>query len=229
MAEELTDIEGVGESKAELLREAGIRSVEDVKRASQDQLTDIDGVGKALAARIKADIGELEVEEEVEIEQDLEEEEVEIDEEAEVITAAPLSDKSPELDEDVERALRKKNAEGKPAFTRQDVHKKKRVPESWRKPVGSHSRRRKNKKSRGAVVKSGHGSDSRVRGLHPSGFEEVMVHSPEDLEDIDPDTEAARIGGSVGGRKRELIEERALAREIRVLNPTHVETEEDEE
>ena len=226
MADELSEIEGVGESKADILRDAGIESVEDVKRASQDELSEIEGIGKALAARIKADVGDLEVEEEVELDEEIEEEVEEEVEEADVITAASLSDKSPDLDGETETALRKRNSEGKPSFDRQDVHKKKRVPSSWRRPVGSHSRRRKNKKSRGAVVKSGHRTDIRVRGLHPSGFEEVLVHTPSDLEDIDSDREAARIGSSVGARKRELIEEKALDREIRVLNPTHVEVEE---
>jgi large subunit ribosomal protein L32e len=38
------------------------------------------------------------------------------------------------------------------------------------------------------------------------------------LEIIDPETEAARVGRSVGGRKRELIYSRADELGIRVLN-----------
>jgi len=66
--QELEDISGVGPSKAEALREAGYESVEDVKAASQAELSEVDGIGNALAARIKADVGGLEVTEETEAE-----------------------------------------------------------------------------------------------------------------------------------------------------------------
>ncbi|MDY6779502.1 MAG: 50S ribosomal protein L32e [Halobacteria archaeon] len=231
---ELTDVEGVGETKAESLREAGYEEVDDLREATQDDLSEVDGVGKALAARIKADVGGLEVEEveEEEVEEEGVEEEEEVEEEAEVrdvVSAASLSDKTPELDDETREALKKRNSASKPDFKRQDYHKKKRVPESWHRPRGSHSRQRKEKKSRGANAGVGHRTQTEVRGLHPSGFEEVLVHRPDDLDDVDPDTEAVRIGGSVGGRKRERIEEKALEEEIRVLNPTHVRQQEAEQ
>lgn len=47
-----------------------------------------------------------------------------------------------------------------------------------------------------------------------------MVANPDQLDLIDdPKRQAARIQGSVGGRKRALIEEAAAKRNIRVLNP----------
>ena len=224
MAEQLTDVDGVGESKAETLREEGYETVEDLKRASQDELAETEGVGKALAARIKADVGGLEVEETEE--EFVEEEEEEKDEVTEVVSAASLSDKTPELDDETADALAKRAAQNNPSFKRQDHHKKKRVSaDSWRKLRGTNSKRRKNIKGKGAEVGIGYGKPAEARGLHPSGFEEVLVHRPEDLDDVDPDTQAVRIGSSVGGRKRERIEERALDEEVRVLNPTHVEGE----
>jgi large subunit ribosomal protein L32e len=51
------------------------------------------------------------------------------------------------------------------------------------------------------------------------------VHNTDDLEDVDPDTQAVRIASGVGGRKRERIEDECEDREIRVLNPTYVEVE----
>jgi len=54
--------------------------------------------------------------------------------------------------------------------------------------------------------------------LHPSGFQEVMVQNTTDLEPMDPETQAARVGRSVGGRKREYIYSRADELGIRVLN-----------
>ena len=56
------------------------------------------------------------------------------------------------------------------------------------------------------------------RGLHPSGFEDVLVHRPEDLESLDPEDEAARIGSTVGGRKREMILEKAEELDVKILN-----------
>lgn len=49
----LTRITGLGDAKAEALREAGFDTKEDVREASQNDLTQIKGVGNALAERIK--------------------------------------------------------------------------------------------------------------------------------------------------------------------------------
>lgn len=57
----LSDVSGVGPSKAETLAGAGYDSVEDLKATSQATLADIPGIGNALAARIKADVGEPEL------------------------------------------------------------------------------------------------------------------------------------------------------------------------
>ena len=55
----LTDISGVGESKARVLRDAGYGTAGDLRRATQNELADIEDIGAALAARIKADVGDL--------------------------------------------------------------------------------------------------------------------------------------------------------------------------
>jgi large subunit ribosomal protein L32e len=230
--EELTsleDISGVGPSKADALREAGYESIDDVKAASQAELSDVDGVGNALAARIKADVGGLEVSEETEaeVEDDSADEE---DEEAVETELRPRghADKTPTLDDETARALAQKHREGKPAFRRQKYHAKKRVPESWRKPRGNLSKQRRGIKGKGDMVEAGFRSPKAARGLHPSGFEEVHVHNVDDLEGVDGDTQAVRIASKVGARKRERIEEVAEEREIRVLNPTYVEVEVEE-
>lgn len=56
--DELEKISGVGPNKVEILHDAGYETVEDVKHASQQDLSSLDGIGNALAARIKADVGE---------------------------------------------------------------------------------------------------------------------------------------------------------------------------
>jgi large subunit ribosomal protein L32e len=77
---------------------------------------------------------------------------------------------------------------------------------------------RKNLKYRGSKVRIGHGKVSTARGLHPSGFKEVLVYNSLDLEDMNPASEAARIGATVGGRKREQIHLKADELGIRILN-----------
>jgi len=235
MAEELEHISGVGPSKADALREAGYETVEDVKAASQSELSEVDGVGNALAARIKADVGGLEVDEEAdaEIEDETDEEEAadgaDADEDVETeLRPRGHADKTPELNDETARALAQKHREGKPQFNRQDYHKKKRIPTSWRKPRGGLSKQRRRMKSKGPVVQAGFRSPKASRDLHPSGFEEVRVHNVGDLDGVDGDTQAVRIASSVGARKRERIEETCEDREIRVLNPTYVEVEVDE-
>ena len=232
--QELEDISGVGPSKADALREAGYESIEDVKAASQGELSDVDGIGNALAARIKAGVGDLEVadetEAEVEDETVEEDDDEEIDEDVETeLVARGHADKTPELDSETESALKQKQREGKPAFKRQDYHMKKRTPESWRKPRGGLSKQRRGFKSRGPKVAPGFKSPKAARGLHPSGFEEVRVHTTDALEGVDGDTQAVRIASKVGGRKRERIEEICEDEEIRVLNPTYIEVEVDED
>jgi large subunit ribosomal protein L32e len=229
--EAIEDISGVGESKAEALRENGYESVEDVKAASQDDLADVEGIGNALAARIKADVGGLEVEEETEAEIE-EEEEPEEEEPAEDVETElqprGLVDKTPDLSDEEERLLKQRKREGMPQFNRQDYHKKKRTPTSWRRPRGKLSKQRRGVKGKGDTVEAGFRTPEAARGKHPSGFEEVRVHNVDDLDGVDGDTEAVRIASKVGARKRERIEEVAEDEGIRVLNPTYVEVEVEE-
>lgn len=101
---------------------------------------------------------------------------------------------------------------------RQGQHKKKSVPSTWRKPVGRHSRVRLEKKSAPAKPKAGRRTNKAVRGKHPSGFNDVVVNNTEELEDLDPEEDAARIASKVGGRKREQIIEKADELDIKILN-----------
>ena len=221
--QELTDISGVGDSKAEALEEAGYDTVDQIRGASQEDLANVNGIGMALAARIKADVGDLEVDEEAaaEIEDDSD-----VDEDVETkLVARGLTEKTPDLSEEKERLLTQRAREGKPQFNRQDYHKKKRTPTSWRRPRGGLSKQRIGIKGKGDKVQAGFRTPEETRGLHPSGFEEVRVHNTDDLDGVDGDTQAVRIASTVGGRKRERIEELAEDNDIRVLNPTYEEVE----
>jgi large subunit ribosomal protein L32e len=230
--QELEDISGVGASKADALRDAGFDTVDDVKAASQSDLSEVEGIGNALAARIKASVGDLEVSEDTEAEveeEEPEEPEEELDEEVETeLQPKGLTEKTPDLSDEEQRLLTQRKRVGKPQFNRQDYHKKKRTPTSWRKPRGQLSKQRRGIKGKGDTVQAGFRSPTSVRGKHPSGFEEVRVHNVDDLEGVDGDVEAVRIASTVGGRKRERIEEQAEEDGIRVLNPTYVEVEVEE-
>ena len=116
-------------------------------------------------------------------------------------------------------ALRAAQKKGTPSFRRTEWFRYKRLSRSgWRKPHGMDNKQRRNFKYRGSLVRIGHGKVNAASGLHPSGFEEVMVHNTRDLDQIDAETQAARIGATVGGRKRENIHSRADELGIRVLN-----------
>ncbi|MGB0725153.1 MAG: 50S ribosomal protein L32e [Candidatus Poseidoniaceae archaeon] len=107
----------------------------------------------------------------------------------------------------------------RPTFRRTEWFRYARLSRSgWRKPKGMDNKQRRNFKYRGSLVRIGHGKVAAARGLHPSGFSEVMVHNVGDLDGIDPAVEAARIGSAVGGRKRATIHARADELGIRVLN-----------
>ncbi|ACV12476.1 Ribosomal protein L32e [Halorhabdus utahensis DSM 12940] len=224
--DDLTDISGVGEGTAENLREAGFETVEDVARAEQSDLTEVEGIGNALAARIQADVGELDVSEAETAEVEEVGGEAEAEEAAETeLQARGHAEKTPELSDEEARLLVQRRREGKPQFNRQDHHKKKRVSTSWRRPRGGLSKQRRGIKGKGDTVEAGFRTPNAIRGLHPSGFEEVRVHNLDDLEGVDGDSQAVRIASKVGARKRERIEERAESEGIRVLNPTYVEVE----
>ena len=127
----------------------------------------------------------------------------------------------PVLDEDKKAALATRAAQKKntPSFRRQEWFRYKRLSRTgWKKPLGDDSSQRKNRKYRSALVRVGHGKIAAARGLHPSGFEEVLVNKSNDLEGLDPETQAVRIAKTVGNRKRSAIHDRADDLGLRVLN-----------
>lgn len=203
--EQLMTLDGVGKSKAKLLYDAGYETIESIQKADQKEIADIKGIGDKLANRIKKSAGG--------IEPDVEEKPAEIVETPEILIT---------LDDETKRLLdvRKKQKSKKPHFLQTDSHKKKKLKEYWRRPDGIHNKTRYGLKGKCPRVERGYGSPALVRGLHPSGFEELIVNNPADLESMNVEKQAARIAHTVGTRKRNLIEKKALELGLRILNPT---------
>jgi large subunit ribosomal protein L32e len=88
----------------------------------------------------------------------------------------------------------------------------------WRRPKGIDNKIRMKKKGYPPIVNVGYRGPRGVRGVHPSGFIEVIVHNPEELSRVNPETQAVRIASTVGVRKRIEIIREAVRRGIRVLN-----------
>ena len=155
---------------------------------------------------------EEEVEEEYDDDEDWDDEEVD---------AVHVARQKPILSDELRAALALRAAQKKatPSFRRTEWFRYKRLSRSgWRKPHGMDNKQRRNYKYRGSLVRIGHGKVNAASGLHPSGFKEIMVHNTADLDQIDAESQAARVGATVGGRKRETIHSRADELGIRVLN-----------
>ncbi|NLI62628.1 MAG: 50S ribosomal protein L32e [Methanosarcinaceae archaeon] len=116
--------------------------------------------------------------------------------------------------------VRKVQKRKKPAFNRYCYTAFKRLSPSWRRPRGLQSKQRRGIVSKGPTVKVGYRTPVAVRGLHPSGYDEILIHNPDELVLVDSEYEAIRIGSKVGARKKAMIEERAAEFGIKVLNPS---------
>ena len=124
--------------------------------------------------------------------------------------------------------LRKKISKKRPKFHRYESWRYKKVKSTWKKARGIDSRVRKKEKGNIKSPNVGYRSPKSVRNLHPSGYKEILIHNNRELEEIDPKSEAARIGRTVGILKRTIILDRADELNITVLNPGKVLIQEDE-
>jgi large subunit ribosomal protein L32e len=123
--------------------------------------------------------------------------------------------------------LRKRAKQKKPEFLRSESWRYSKMSESWRRPRGLDHKMRRKIKGWPPMVSTGYKGPKVARGLHPSGLREVMVHNVEELSLVDSSVQAARIGHTVGKKKRTLIIAAAREKKIRILNPGITETSEE--
>jgi large subunit ribosomal protein L32e len=229
---EFTDLRMFKEEYIPKLKALGIESVEDLADALADESKvaeiheHLKGVGPKTIEHWREELEVPVPEEGDEDEEEPSEEETEI-EEAEEEDVEIAEDEGykvklkPTLSKETLDALKKRKqiSSKRPVFLRQEWHRRQRLQGAkWRRPRGMHSKLRRHMGYRPNVVSIGYGGPKAARNLHPSGFQEVMVHNVKDLQKIDPAVQAARVAHTVGMKKRIAIEEKADEMKIRVLN-----------
>lgn len=120
-------------------------------------------------------------------------------------------------------ALRRLLKGKKPKFRRQESWRYKRVSEVWRKPTGIDSKMRRKKKGWPKSAEVGYRGPRAARRLHPSGYAEVLIRTVDDVDQVEPETQAIRIAHTVGARKRIEIMARARESHVHILNPREIE------
>jgi large subunit ribosomal protein L32e len=114
--------------------------------------------------------------------------------------------------------LRKKMKKKRPKFRRVESWRHKRVKDSWRKARGIDSKTRRKKKSGVKSPNVGYRTPKKIRGIHPSGYEEVRVITKKDLKGLDPKEHALKISSRLGARKRIPLIDHAREKGFKILN-----------
>ena len=114
--------------------------------------------------------------------------------------------------------LRSRVKKKKPKFVRPESWRYVRLKETWRNPRGLDHKVRLSYKGWPPAAGSGYGGPKIARGLHPSGYEEVLIYNVGQVSTVTPKTQAIRIAHTVGRRKRGGILAEARRKRILVLN-----------
>jgi len=218
---EFESLKGIGKVKAKLLYDNGFDALDALKEAKVKDLTKLKGIteknAKEILDQAKEKTKKTVEKKDQEKLQGKKEDAVEIIEQQKGAYRSKIKLRLNEKEKE-QLAIRRQIKKRTPYFLRDEGFRYKRIPKNWRRPSGITSKLRINLKYRPSKVRVGLRSPTLVRGLHSSGFEEVMVHTVKELEKVDPKKQAVRIGGTVGTKKRLEIAKRADELDIRVLN-----------
>lgn len=102
-------------------------------------------------------------------------------------------------------------------FKRKDLHKKKRLPDKWRKPKGITNKMGLKRKGHNVKVSPGFGTKKSEKGKHRTGLKIIKITSKEQLKSVNPKTDGIILGKSGKKKKLEIIEE-AEKLKITILN-----------
>lgn len=105
--------------------------------------------------------------------------------------------------------LRKNIKKVKPKFHKQSSHKKLRLKKKWRRPRGSDSKIRVNKKGYPRKIKIGFKGPKLVRNLDSQGLNKILIKTIDDLKSIKKDKDIACLSG-IGKRKKINIVKKCL-------------------
>ncbi len=128
-----------------------------------------------------------------------------------------MSEKKPQLQRKALQ-LRARARNKKPAFLRPESWRDTKFSLSWRRPRGLDNKVRRKIKGWPASPSTGYKGPKIARGLHPSGYREVIVYNAEAVSTVDPTTQAIRIAHTVGKKKRAVIIAKAKELNIKILN-----------
>lgn len=106
----------------------------------------------------------------------------------------------------------------KPKFNVPNLGFFKGVKSRWRKPRGTHNKKRMKFKFMGALPKIGYKNPVKVRGLHSSGRAEVLVSNLAELDALKEAEVVVRLASALGNKKRKVLEDRAKALKLVILN-----------
>ncbi|MCA9458931.1 MAG: hypothetical protein KC550_00115 [Nanoarchaeota archaeon] len=87
----------------------------------------------------------------------------------------------------------------------------------WRKPKGLGNKVRRQRRGQSAMPNVGYGSPKAIKGLNKDGLREVLVYKSDELVNIKKG-EIAKIAGTVGGKKRLEIINKAKESKMALAN-----------
>ena len=115
--------------------------------------------------------------------------------------------------------IRKVKNSQRPTFARYESWRYKKLKKSgWRKQRGIDNKTRRKTKTGVVSPEPGFRGPRAVRGLHPSGLEDIIVMHKKDIDKLDPKVHAVRLYTRLGARKRIDVIDYAQEKGFRILN-----------